>query len=61
MDWERLLSTSPNPNAHAVGAAIRDALTEDEQIRFEKNIRPLVNAGKGTKREAFAYLLAVKT
>jgi arsenite methyltransferase len=60
VDWERLLTTSPNPNAHAAGDAIRGALTDHEQERFEEHIRPLADAGRGTKRAAFAYLRAVK-
>jgi arsenite methyltransferase len=60
VDWERLLNTSPNPNAHTVAEAIRGALTEDEAIRFERHIRPLADRGEGVKRSAFAYLTAVK-
>jgi SAM-dependent methyltransferase len=60
VDWERLLNTSPNPNAHTVGEALRGALTEDEIARFEHHIRPLADAGRGTKRSAFAYLYAFK-
>ena len=60
VDWERLLNTAPNPNAHTAGESIRGALTEGERERFEKQIRPLADAGLGTKRAAFAYLWAVK-
>jgi len=59
-DWERLLGTSPNPNAHTVGEAIRGALTPEEAERFEAHLRPLVDAGIAVKRLAFAYLWAVK-
>jgi arsenite methyltransferase len=60
VDWDRLLNTSPNPNAHTVGEALRGALTEEELARFERHIRPLADAGRATKQSAFAYLYAVK-
>jgi hypothetical protein len=60
VDWERLLNTSPNPNAHTAGEALRGALTPEEFARVEKHVRPLADAGAGTIRAAFAYLSAVK-
>jgi arsenite methyltransferase len=60
LDWERLLNTSPNPNALTAGEAIRGALTEDEGARLEHHIRPLADSGDGILRSAFAYLWAVK-
>jgi arsenite methyltransferase len=60
VDWERLLNTSPNPNAHTAGEAIRAILSREEAERFERHIRPLADAGRGVKRSAFAYLVAVK-
>jgi arsenite methyltransferase len=60
VDWERLLNTSPNPNAQTVGEALQGALTEEEVVRFEQHIRPLADAGRGVKRSAFAYVYAVK-
>jgi len=60
LDWDRLLNTSPNPNAHTVGEAIRGALTQDEAARLERHIRPLADKGHGILRSAFAYLWAVK-
>lgn len=60
VDWDRLLNTSPNPNAHTVGEAIHGALTEEEAVRFERHIRPLADRGAGVKRSAFSYLSAVK-
>jgi arsenite methyltransferase len=61
VDWERLLNTSPNPNARTTGEALRGALTDEELARFEEHVRPLVDAGLGTLRSAFAYVRAVKT
>jgi arsenite methyltransferase len=60
VDWERLLNTSPNPNAHTVSEALHGALTEEERARFEAHIRPLADAGRGLKKSAFAYLRATK-
>jgi ubiquinone/menaquinone biosynthesis C-methylase UbiE len=61
VDWERMLNTSPNPKAHTVGEALRGALSDDELARFEKHVRPLADAGRGTVRSACAYLRAIKT
>jgi hypothetical protein len=60
VDWERLLNTSPNPNARTAGDALRGALTEEEFARFEKHVRPLADAARGILRSAFAYLHADK-
>jgi arsenite methyltransferase len=60
VDWDRLLNTSPNPNAHTVSEVLQGALTDEERTRFERHIRPLADAGRGVKRSAFAYLSAVK-
>lgn len=59
-DWEALLSTAPNPNAHTAGESITGALTEEEAARLEAHIRPLADAGRGTLRDASAYLRGVK-
>jgi ubiquinone/menaquinone biosynthesis C-methylase UbiE len=61
VDWERMLNTSPNPNARTIGESLRGALSDEELARFEKHVRPLVDAGRSTLRSAFAYLRAVKT
>jgi SAM-dependent methyltransferase len=60
VDWERLLTNSPNPNAHTAGEEISAALTAEEAERFERHLRPLADAGRGVKRSASAYLVAVK-
>jgi hypothetical protein len=36
-------------------------LTDKELARFEKQVRPLADAGRGILRSAFAYLRAIKT
>ena len=60
VDWERLLNSSPNPNARTAGEALRGALTDEEFERFEKHVRPLADAGQAVIRDAFAYVCAVK-
>jgi len=60
-DWSRLLGTSPNPNARTTAEAIAAALTREEAERFEAHLRPLVDAGRGLMRSAFAYLWALKS
>jgi ubiquinone/menaquinone biosynthesis C-methylase UbiE len=60
VDWDRLLNTSPNPNAHTAGEALHGALTDEEFARFEAHLRPLVDSGQGTIRSAFAFVTAVK-
>ena len=58
VDWNRLLETSPNPNAHTVGESLHGALTQEEFRRFEEYLRPLVDDGRAVKRSAWAYLSA---
>lgn len=60
VDWDRLLETSPNPDARTAGEAMRAALSSEERERFERHLRPLVDAGRGSIRSAFAFLTAVK-
>jgi ubiquinone/menaquinone biosynthesis C-methylase UbiE len=61
LDWDRLLALAPNPNAPTPGETISEALTRVEAQRFEAHLRPLVDAGKGIRRSAFAYLWSVKS
>jgi arsenite methyltransferase len=60
LDWDRMMSLAPNPNAHTAGETIREALTSEEARRFEAHLRPLVDSEKGMRRSAFAYLKAAK-
>jgi arsenite methyltransferase len=60
VDWDRLMGTSPNPNALNVGESIAGALTEDERVRFEGVLRPRVDRGRAIVRSAFAYVRALK-
>lgn len=60
LDWDRLMGTTPNPNAMSVGEAIDGALTASEAARLESHLRPLVDKGDGVIRSAFAYLWGSK-
>jgi ubiquinone/menaquinone biosynthesis C-methylase UbiE len=59
-DWETLLKTAPNPNAHTMGQLMDEALSSEEANRFESYMRPLVDSREGVMKSAFAYLRAVK-
>jgi len=60
VDWDRLLNTSPNPDAHTLGESLERALTTEERERLAAHIRPLADAGKAVWRSAEAYLTASK-
>ena len=60
VNWDRLLNTSPNPNAHTLGESLERALTTDERDRLTAHIRPLADAGMAVWRSAEAYLTASK-
>jgi arsenite methyltransferase len=60
VDWDRLLTTAPNPNAHTMGEALEGALTPQERDELTAHIRPLVDAGEATWRSAEAFLAATK-
>jgi SAM-dependent methyltransferase len=59
-DWDTLLATAPNPNAHTVAELLGAALSPEERERFEAHMRPIVERGSGMKESAFAYVTAVK-
>jgi arsenite methyltransferase len=58
--WEVVLRSSPNPLAPTLGEALEQALTADERATFEHRLRPLVEANRGRRRMAGAYLSAMK-
>jgi arsenite methyltransferase len=60
VDWDHLLDTSPNPNAHTLGESLDRALTTDERERLTAHIRPLADASRAVWRSAEAYLTASK-
>ena len=60
VSWSVFLKQSGNPLAPSHGDAMRAALSADETKRLEDALRPLVEAGQGTRRTARAYLTASK-
>lgn len=59
-DWDTMLKTAPNPNAHTAEEIIGGALSLTEAARFESHLKPLVDEGRGIMESAFAYVRAVK-
>ncbi len=59
-NWETLWRTAPNPRVPTLEEAVNQALTHDEAERFTACLRPLAEAGQGTRRSAVAYLWAVR-
>ncbi|MBA2691960.1 MAG: class I SAM-dependent methyltransferase [Rubrobacter sp.] len=58
--WERLLKSSGNPKAPTLEEAMDEALSPEERERFAAHLRPLVERGERTMRDAVAYLRSVK-
>ena len=59
-DWDGFLNTSGNPNIPTLAEAMESALTDEERDRLTAELRPKVEAGRGTWRMASAYLAATK-
>jgi arsenite methyltransferase len=59
-NWETTLRGSPNPLAPTLEEAMQQALSPSKIERFEAHLRPLVERGERVRREAVAYLWAVK-
>lgn len=55
-DWDGFLNTSGNPNIPTLAEAIESTLTDEERNRLTAELRPKVEAGRGTCRMASAYL-----
>ena len=60
MPWASFLDTAWNPKIPTLREVMEDVLTVEERERYEAHMRPLVEAGRGSRRLATAYLLAVK-
>jgi SAM-dependent methyltransferase len=56
--WEAFLESAPNPLVPSIGAGIEQALSAEELLQFEAYLRPLVEAGKRTRRSTSAHLTA---
>jgi arsenite methyltransferase len=60
MRWEAYLNLAFNPRIPTFGEVMRQVLSADERELYEARTRPLVEAGRGSRRMASAYLRAVK-
>lgn len=58
--WEPFARTAPNPLAPTLEEAVKEALDPAEASRLEACLRPLVEAGRGRRRSAVAFMTAVK-
>ncbi|MGI9007187.1 MAG: class I SAM-dependent methyltransferase [Streptosporangiaceae bacterium] len=58
--WNRFLRTSGNPLVPTIGEALDRSLSAAEIVAFTAHLRPLVEAGTGQERMAFAFLTARK-
>lgn len=59
MPWASFLDTAWNPKIPTLREVMEDVLTAEERDRYEAHLRPLVEAGRGSRRMAAAYLLAL--
>jgi ubiquinone/menaquinone biosynthesis C-methylase UbiE len=59
-DWSAFLHTAMNPKIPTLAEAMEQVLKPEEIEKFTDYIRPLVEARRGTRRSALAYLWAVK-
>ena len=58
--WDAYLTAAGNPKIPSLREAMERALSPDERARYEAHLRPLVEAGRGSRRMASAYLRATK-
>jgi arsenite methyltransferase len=58
--WEAYANMAWNPKIPTLKEAMERVLTPEERIRYEAHMRPLVEAGRGSRRMASAYLHAIK-
>ena len=58
--WDSFVDMPFNPRVPSPRQVMEDVLTAEERGRYEAHMRPLVEAGEGSRRMASAYLLAVK-
>ena len=59
-DWVTFARSAPNPLAPTLEEALAQRLTPAEGAQLVAHLRPLVEAGRGTRRAASAHLWAVK-
>lgn len=60
VSWDVAMKASGNPNIPSLGEAMAQLFTAEEIARYETHVRPVIESGAGTRRDAVAYLSAVK-
>jgi EmrB/QacA subfamily drug resistance transporter len=58
--WDRFLRMAPNPLLPTFGQVLAQALDRDEAGQLTDYLRPLVESGRGRRRQALAGLAAIK-
>lgn len=60
IDWDTYINVAFNPKIPTIREAMSQTLTPEERVRYEAHMRPLVDAGRGSRRMAASFLRAVK-
>jgi arsenite methyltransferase len=60
LPWDAFLDMAWNPNIPTMREVLQEVLTPEERKRYEAHMRPLVEAGRGSRKMASAYLRATK-
>jgi ubiquinone/menaquinone biosynthesis C-methylase UbiE len=58
--WDTFIDTAPRPGAPSLRETFAALFSDAERRQFEEGLRPLVESGRHTERDAIAYLTAVK-
>jgi arsenite methyltransferase len=58
--WDTFIDKAPRPGAPTLRELFASHLNATERNQLEKGLRPLVESGQHTEREAIAYLTAAK-
>lgn len=59
-NWDAVINSPGNPNISSIAEVLHQIFTQEERERFEKHVRPRVEAGGTVSRNAVAYLTARK-
>ncbi|HEV2456360.1 MAG TPA: methyltransferase domain-containing protein [Verrucomicrobiae bacterium] len=60
LPWDTFIDKAPSPGAPSLREVFESHLNESERRQMEAELRPLVESGQHTEREAIAYLTAEK-
>ena len=60
LSWDTFLDTAWNPNVPTLREAMKQVLTPEERQRLTEQLCPLVEAGEGTWRMAFAHMTGAR-